>query len=196
MCVCYPEGSPCTRRRHRFPYPRLAAPPRHIYTLAYLITSGMLPLSTYHESSPAPSHTLQARHGSASSRRRHRLPHPRGVASPRHVYTLVYIITYGMLPFSTYRVSSPAPSHTLQVRHGLASTQRQHSLPLPHLAAPPRHIYTLADIITYGMLPLSTSSYIPSNLPRGFQRFGFESHFRAGVFSDLGYGLGLLRAES
>ena len=26
----------------------------------------------------------------------------------------------------------------------------------------------------------------PSNLPRGFQRFSFENHFGAGVFSDLG----------
>jgi len=25
-----------------------------------------------------------------------------------------------------------------------------------------------------------------SNLPRGLQRFRFENHFRAGVFSDLG----------
>ena len=27
---------------------------------------------------------------------------------------------------------------------------------------------------------------VPSNLPRGFQRFGFENNFRAGGFSDAG----------
>jgi len=36
------------------------------------------------------------------------------------------------------------------------------------------------------------SSGVDRNLPRGSQRFGFENHFRAGGFSDLGYGLGLL----
>jgi len=36
----------------------------------------------------------------------------------------------------------------------------------------------------------------PSNLPRGFQRFGFENHFRSGNFSDLGQGLGLLMVKS
>jgi len=37
---------------------------------------------------------------------------------------------------------------------------------------------------------------LPSNLPRGFQRVGFENHFRAGGFSDIGYGLGLLMVKS
>jgi len=36
----------------------------------------------------------------------------------------------------------------------------------------------------------------PSNLPRGFQRFGSENHFGAGVFSDLGQGLGYLGFKS
>jgi len=35
-----------------------------------------------------------------------------------------------------------------------------------------------------------------SNLPRGFQRFGFDNHFRAGCFSDLGYGLDLRMVKS
>jgi len=34
---------------------------------------------------------------------------------------------------------------------------------------------------------------VPSNLLRGFQSFGFENRFGAKVFSDLGYGIGLLR---
>jgi len=37
---------------------------------------------------------------------------------------------------------------------------------------------------------------VPSNLPRGKQSFGFENRFGAKVFSDLGYGLGLLRVKS
>jgi len=35
-----------------------------------------------------------------------------------------------------------------------------------------------------------------SNVPRGFQRFGFENHFGAGGFSDLGQGVGLLMVQS
>jgi len=42
----------------------------------------------------------------------------------------------------------------------------------------------------------SSPARLPSNLPRGFQRFGFEYHFRAGGFSDLGYGVGLLMVQS
>ena len=38
--------------------------------------------------------------------------------------------------------------------------------------------------------------YVPSNLPRGFQGFGFVNPFRAGFFSDLGYGSGLLMVKS
>jgi len=37
--------------------------------------------------------------------------------------------------------------------------------------------------------PVETSTQrtiLPSNLPRGFQRFGSESHFGAGAFSDVG----------
>jgi len=46
-------------------------------------------------------------------------------------------------------------------------------------------------------VPLDCISHPPpSNLPKGFQRFGFENHFGAGVSSDLGLGLGLLRVQS
>ena len=41
-----------------------------------------------------------------------------------------------------------------------------------------------------------TFNRVPSNLPREFQRFGFENHFGAGVLSDSGYELGLLRVKS
>ena len=42
----------------------------------------------------------------------------------------------------------------------------------------------------------ATATPTPWNLPRGFQRFGFENHFRAGVFSGLGSRLGLLMVKS
>jgi len=35
-----------------------------------------------------------------------------------------------------------------------------------------------------------------SNLPKGFQRFGMLRNFCAGVSTDLGQGLGLLRVKS
>ena len=41
------------------------------------------------------------------------------------------------------------------------------------------------DQNSVGGLSLNTNRK-PSNLPKGFQRFGFENHFRAGDFSDLG----------
>ena len=43
-----------------------------------------------------------------------------------------------------------------------------------------------------------TGSYssLPSNLLKGFQRFGILRNFCAGVSTDLGSGLGLLRVQS
>jgi len=43
--------------------------------------------------------------------------------------------------------------------------------------------------------PLYIDIY-PSNISSELQRFGFENHFRAGGFSDLGSGLGLRMIKS
>ena len=57
------------------------------------------------------------------------------------------------------------------------------------------YIYTYIYMYLYRLTTHSTLSPLlgilthpstPPNLARGFQRFGFKNHFRAGGFSDLG----------
>jgi len=99
----------------------------------------------------------------------------------------------------------PPPTHTQQPTWPTAHTAHsQHcghtALPAgqkrnPHRRADPAQT-VYAQPLSEGPDPGLANKDYPSNLPRGFQRFGFEKLFRAVGFSDLGYGLVLLMVKS